>query len=143
MSEGVVEALLTADLERCSKCRSASCRFPRTCSIMPKAGEALRQDVAIPGVVGEVHRLLGILFHKGHALQTASCNGHLRQMTETVPFLARIADARANLAHQLKIRNRRIVLSQQPRRAHAPHRLGAVARLESRLIRPLTSRACV
>ena len=59
----------------------------------PQAVEALCQDMTIPRVVGELQRLLGVLFNKGQSdLPAVSSNGRTPDDTDSSPSLCGLPD---------------------------------------------------
>src|SRR5262249_7268271 len=67
----------------------------------PKAAEAPRPNILIPGVVEEVHRFLSILFHKGNMVARRFAQIDLRQVTQTVALFVEIARRTCYLVHHL------------------------------------------
>jgi hypothetical protein len=57
----------------------------------PKAGEALREDFLIPGLLGELQRCLGILFDKKHLLLSEHHKVGKSLMAQSFPLFLVIA----------------------------------------------------
>jgi hypothetical protein len=59
----------------------------------------------IPSLVGQLQRLLGMLFDERGVRFREGQPVHIRQMTETFPLFLRVAGSVGQLAHALKIGN--------------------------------------
>ena len=126
--KGVFVTLPTADLEGRGELPVRFLHVPTPLLDQTKAGEAAGKDFGIPKALRQLLRLLGVLFGQREMVFRLLLVMGMRQMTEAFSLLARLPGRACHLAHALKIRNRRIVFSQQKPDAPALHTPEAAAR---------------
>jgi hypothetical protein len=92
-----------ADPKRFIKVLIRCLQVPTRLLYVPKAGKTPRQDVLVAGLVGEVHRLLRILFLQEQVLIRHFHVMSIRKLIETPPFLSRMPCLACEVTHLLKI----------------------------------------